>query len=214
MNEAPNKYDKDRRESWDRNVEAAVDQARNAGSLDQFMQIVAQGTSSQKKTNGVRDAVTLSTCHAAKGLEWPVVFVSSVEQRHFPHHEALDVEEERRLLFVAATRAKEHLSLTYRVNDRFGVAPSMFLWDMNHQDDGLFAHLQMFEDLDACDAENTQGSDRPSGGSVIQWTEKADRLLTQRISEGESVDEIAVAFGVARREIEGRLSQLKAMPAS
>ncbi|KDN34896.1 hypothetical protein RSAG8_12036, partial [Rhizoctonia solani AG-8 WAC10335] len=57
--------------------------------------------------------VTLLTCHSAKGLEWPVVFVPEVVDGVYPHLRSNSVDEERRLLYVAATRAKCLLYLTY-----------------------------------------------------------------------------------------------------
>lgn len=63
------------------------------------------------------DAVTLMTLHAAKGLEFPVVFMTGMEESIFPHSRALfdhsELEEERRLCYVGMTRAKEELYLTY-----------------------------------------------------------------------------------------------------
>lgn len=59
--------------------------------------------------------VTISTCHAAKGLEWPVVFVPAVENDTFPFYRSRSDEqqrEERRLLYVAMTRAETNLYLT------------------------------------------------------------------------------------------------------
>ena len=59
--------------------------------------------------------MTLSTIHAAKGLEWPVVFVCGVEGGVFPSSHAetsADYQEERRLAYVALTRARETLSVT------------------------------------------------------------------------------------------------------
>lgn len=64
-----------------------------------------------------KSAITLMTMHAAKGLEFPVVFVVGMEEGLFPHSRALmdreELEEERRLCYVAFTRAKTHLYLTY-----------------------------------------------------------------------------------------------------
>ncbi|KAH9850321.1 UvrD-helicase-domain-containing protein [Lenzites betulinus] len=57
--------------------------------------------------------VTISTCHAAKGLEWPVVMIPAVESGVFPSARSEDTAEERRLLYVACTRAQGLLYLTH-----------------------------------------------------------------------------------------------------
>ncbi|TLD35699.1 UvrD-helicase-domain-containing protein [Venturia nashicola] len=57
--------------------------------------------------------VTISTIHAAKGLEWPVVFIPSAYQGSIPHSRAEDTDEERRLLYVGMTRAKALLYLSW-----------------------------------------------------------------------------------------------------
>lgn len=63
------------------------------------------------------DAVTLMTLHAAKGLEFPIVFMTGLEESIFPHSRALydqsEMEEERRLCYVGMTRAREELYMTY-----------------------------------------------------------------------------------------------------
>jgi DNA helicase-2/ATP-dependent DNA helicase PcrA len=63
------------------------------------------------------NAVTLMTLHAAKGLEFPVVFMVGLEETIFPHSRALydqsEMEEERRLCYVGMTRAREELHMTY-----------------------------------------------------------------------------------------------------
>jgi len=69
------------------------------------------------KRYGKKDAVTLMTLHASKGLEFPVVFIVGMEEGLFPHSRSLldrnELEEERRLCYVGITRAKEKLFLTY-----------------------------------------------------------------------------------------------------
>ena len=83
-----------------------------------------------------QDCVAVMTLHAAKGLEFPVVYMLAMEQGLLPHERSLikdeDLEEERRLAFVGITRAKEELYLThcrmreYRGQTNYAV-PSMFL---------------------------------------------------------------------------------------
>ena len=74
--------------------------------------------------------LTLSTIHSAKGLEWQAVFVIGLVDGRFPSYQNLrsadDLEEERRLLYVAVTRAKEHLYLSYPI-DIFDRATGMVL---------------------------------------------------------------------------------------
>lgn len=70
-----------------------------------------------------RDAVVLSTFHRAKGLEWPVVFVAGLERGFVPIAQAEDpasVAEERRLLYVALTRAEDELHCSWARTRRFG----------------------------------------------------------------------------------------------
>ena len=65
----------------------------------------------EKKEPGV----TLSTVHASKGLEYPVVFIVAMEKDSFPHERSLEegsLDEEKRLFYVAVTRAKKELFLT------------------------------------------------------------------------------------------------------
>ena len=71
-----------------------------------------------------RPAATLMTLHSAKGLEFPAVFLTGLEEGVFPHGRALDdeegIEEERRLAYVGLTRAKERLFLSYAAERRLG----------------------------------------------------------------------------------------------
>ena len=76
---------------------------------------------SLEETGETEDRVTLSTMHSAKGLEYPVVFVVDVNEGIVPHHKAglsADIEEERRLFYVALTRAKDRLHVA-AVRERY-----------------------------------------------------------------------------------------------
>lgn len=86
------------------------------------------------------DAVMLMTLHSAKGLEFPVVYITGLEESIFPHSRALydanELEEERRLMYVGMTRAREELILTYAVErilygGRQHNPPSRFLSDID-----------------------------------------------------------------------------------
>src|SRR2546422_418814 len=98
--------------------------------------------------------LTLSTIHSAKGLEWNTVFVIWLVDGRFPSYQNLhdgdEIEEERRLLYVAVTRAKEHLYLSYPIDiyDRSsGMVlgqPSRFLADLP---EGVLGGLQVVDEV-------------------------------------------------------------------
>ena len=111
------------------------------GTLADFLERVALvADSDQVPAEGERGGqVTLMTVHTAKGLEFPVVFVTGMEDGTFPHQRSLgdesELEEERRLAYVAITRAREHLYLTRAaVRSAWGtpqeMPPSRFLDDI------------------------------------------------------------------------------------
>jgi DNA helicase II / ATP-dependent DNA helicase PcrA len=88
------------------------------GSLEDFLQEVSLVSDVDQAEFG-RNAVTLMTLHAAKGLEFPVVFVSGLEEGLFPlggaTNDRQDLEEERRLMYVGMTRAREKLHLSWAI---------------------------------------------------------------------------------------------------
>lgn len=93
-------------------------------SIAEYLSTVSLLTDADTEDDG-RPAVTLMTIHAAKGLEFDTVFVTGLEQELFPNSNALynkaELEEERRLFYVAVTRAKRHCHLSYaRSRYRFG----------------------------------------------------------------------------------------------
>ncbi len=93
-------------------------------SLGSYLQQITLLTDADDD-KGERDVVKLMTIHAAKGLEFPVVFVGGLEETLFPNAMSIntreELEEERRLFYVAVTRAKQKLWLTYaNTRYRFG----------------------------------------------------------------------------------------------
>jgi DNA helicase-2/ATP-dependent DNA helicase PcrA len=107
-------------------------------ALDRFLEETAL-VADQDAYAGAADAVTLITLHAAKGLEFAVVFIAGLEEGVFPHSRALDdereLEEERRLAYVGMTRAKRRLFLSHawrRATWGMGQAsvPSRFLLEI------------------------------------------------------------------------------------
>jgi DNA helicase-2/ATP-dependent DNA helicase PcrA len=92
-----------------------LEQQENDDHLSRFLANVALASEVKKEDEeGAATAqVTISTIHAAKGLEWPVVFIPATYQGSIPHSRAEDSNEERRLLYVAMTRAKALLYMSY-----------------------------------------------------------------------------------------------------
>ena len=104
-------------------------------SLGTYMQNITLLTGDEKDKDNI-DTVKLMTIHSAKGLEFPVVYVAGMEEGLFPNGQSLfsleDLEEERRLFYVAITRAERRLVLTYAsTRYKFGslqyCEPSRFL---------------------------------------------------------------------------------------
>jgi DNA helicase-2/ATP-dependent DNA helicase PcrA len=97
------------------NVAREYDALEPGGRLAEFLQALSlQSQADDIESSGGQ--ITLMTIHNAKGLEYPVVFVTGMEEGLFPHSRSIqdgDVEEERRLAYVGITRAREQLTLVY-----------------------------------------------------------------------------------------------------
>lgn len=89
-----------------------AEQGSDDDVLARFLANVTLATEKQTDKDKGKPQVTVSTIHAAKGLEWPVVFIPAVYQGSIPHIRSDDKNEERRLLYVAMTRAQALLYLS------------------------------------------------------------------------------------------------------
>ncbi|MGD9636698.1 MAG: 3'-5' exonuclease, partial [Pirellulales bacterium] len=159
------------------------------------------------------EKVTLMTLHAAKGLEFPVVFIVAVEDGVLPHERVGrhpdELEEERRLAFVGLTRAKEELQLSYAVTRDFrGVRrrtiPSSFLMEMPREELELvdeatayIAHRELEKHRDLWDDSSqleddwdepgpTSGATAGSPSSVVSWPEACSPSLDMTSVEVDS----------------------------
>jgi len=116
------------------NLGELVSSAKEFSQVDEFLEQVSLVADADDLSDD--DKVIMMTMHAAKGLEYPVVFIVGVEEGLFPHSRALvdanELEEERRLAYVGITRAQERLFLTHAWSrQQFGTTqynpPSRFL---------------------------------------------------------------------------------------
>ena len=150
--------------------------------LGDFLSEVSLLTDQDSDKDGDDEKITLMTVHSAKGLEFKNVFVVGMEENLFPGGMVSDspraLEEERRLFYVAITRAEEHCFLSYaKTRFRYGKmefgSPSRFLKDIDirflrlPQDAGMFRRVE--EEAAAFRRENARGfapdrEDAPYGG--------------------------------------------------
>jgi len=147
-------------------VNAAMDSRDRRETLDQFLDHAA--LVSDADAYDERAQITLMTLHAAKGLEFPLVFLCGLEEGLFPHSRTFlhpdDIEEERRLCYVGMTRAMDTLMLSRAVyRRRYGTdlpeasVPSRFLEEVPSE---------LLEDV---------GSPRKSRSSLVSETRASDR---------------------------------------
>ena len=115
--------------------------------LEDFLSEISlqEGYSASQAKKENRESVILSTVHQAKGLEWAAVFVINMTDSAFPHPFAEEIEEERRLFYVAITRACRYLYLTYplavyRFDGYKSMSPSPFIGEV---DGNLLNHNQL-----------------------------------------------------------------------
>ncbi len=130
------------------NAAAAYCQRSKDATLAGFLQEIAitgHDDDREKESQLGRDAVVLMTLHAAKGLEFPEVYMVGMEEGFLPHRRSVDsdasaIDEERRLCYVGITRAQRRLTLSLALNRRkWGklrpTIPSRFLYEITGQAD-------------------------------------------------------------------------------
>lgn len=124
------------------NIEERNQEGKIVNTLDKFMEDVALLTDADSEKEDDKDKISLMTIHAAKGLEFPHVYIVGLEENLFPSQMALnsreELEEERRLFYVALTRAEKMAYLSYAITRfKFGNVtysdPSRFISEIPEQ---------------------------------------------------------------------------------
>jgi DNA helicase-2/ATP-dependent DNA helicase PcrA len=151
--------EEERRERWDLvgeviNAAAEYINETKSPSLGEFLDqtsLAGNDFGSSGKTESTQNAVVLMTLHAAKGLEFPEVYIVGMEEGTLPHHRSVKeddenaVDEERRLCYVGVTRAKRRLTLSLALQRmKWGkprpTVPSRFLYELTGKTDSPNYH--------------------------------------------------------------------------
>ncbi|TCC88997.1 ATP-dependent DNA helicase [Pedobacter hiemivivus] len=150
-------------------------------SLAVFMQDIALLTNDDKKDDKEKDTVSLMTIHSSKGLEFKNVYVVGLEENLFPSQMSLnsrtDLEEERRLFYVAVTRAEKKLTLTYSTSRyRWGTLtncePSRFIDEI----DARFLEIEVVKPAKSTLGEGSFNEERRT------WTQQRDTFTKPKPS--------------------------------
>jgi len=172
-------------------VNAAMDSRDRGETLDQFLDHAA--LVSDADAYDERAQITLMTLHAAKGLEFPLVFLCGLEEGLFPHSRTFlhpdDIEEERRLCYVGMTRAMDTLMLSRAVyRRRYGTdlpeasVPSRFLEEVPSE---------LLEDV---------GSPRKSRSSLVSETRASDRQAPASTHYAYENEDQSVSWAARRKQ--------------
>ncbi|RBP31921.1 ATP-dependent DNA helicase Rep [Marinobacter pelagius] len=116
--------------------------ADEIGIEDAISKLILRDMMEQREEDDDSDKVQLLTLHASKGLEFPHVFIMGLEEEILPHRASIEegnIEEERRLMYVGITRARETLTLTYAASrkqygEKIETIPSRFLDELPEDD--------------------------------------------------------------------------------
>jgi len=226
-------------------VEGQIELADASGSLSEFLEDVALATDFDNQKDEDIDCVYLMTIHLSKGLEFPVVFIVGLEEDLFPSALSLntrsELEEERRLFYVALTRAEQRAILTYTLSRyRWGklvdAEPSRFIDEMDDQyidyaipkeeyvfkpmiNKGIFGGFEppqsQFKERVSKDRVNTTPSQNQMG--KLRKTNAVDNASTPNISSGltdleEGMTVEHARFGYGKViSVEGKANDKKAL---
>ncbi|PCI19154.1 MAG: ATP-dependent DNA helicase Rep [Piscirickettsiaceae bacterium] len=125
---------------WIENVAKKSEQQRSLGDIVNRMMLL--DTLERNEEEEKTDQIKLMTLHAAKGLEFPYVYLIGMEEGILPHQNSIDseqIEEERRLAYVGITRAQKQLTFSYcsqrkRYGDLISTEPSRFLTELPQEE--------------------------------------------------------------------------------
>ena len=112
------------------NIRELVRAAERFGSVDSLLDYIDETVAAAKRQgrDSVGDRVVVMSIHKSKGLEFPRVYVIGAAEKILPHGRATDIDEERRLAYVAFTRSRDVLRVSYPTQGAFGaMQPSRFL---------------------------------------------------------------------------------------
>jgi len=190
-------------------------------TLPQFMEDIALYTDADEKDKQEGDFVSLMTIHAAKGLEFPYVFIVGLEENLFPSIMALnsreDIEEERRLFYVALTRGEKQVFLSY-ANTRYKwgnltvTEPSRFIQelDTNFIDDetGLFEMEKPSEKNDFA-LERQSWSNLPKAVDISKNLKKLTKTSENKNTNIDEYEKIQVGVEVYHQRFgKGKVQQV------
>ncbi len=178
-------------------------------TLADFLENVTLQTSADERVEG--DRVTLMTVHAAKGLEFPIVMVTGLEEQVFPFkgidpwEDPEELEEERRLAYVAFTRAKERLVLSFAAvrrifgQQRVGI-PSRFLHELPAEDTSWIGARSSSPSPRPSE---THASERAPTDSYIDYSEGSDVAEVSGLCRGMQVRHPKFGVGEVREVMLG-----------
>lgn len=152
----------------------------NDNSIASYLERISILIDIEHKEDANSNHVSLMTVHAAKGLEYKNVFIVGVEENVFPHSfssfSIQELEEERRLFYVAMTRAKENLTISYcNLRNRFGstnnMLPSRFIKDID-KDTIDYSQINFLEDDDNLKNNKNQFTNKEPNFNYHQFENK------------------------------------------